>query len=224
MKKNYLCICTLVSIIMLSLVSYAGEWKNDENGYWYQNDDGSYKIGWYQDVDEKWYYFDNQTGYMLTDTSTPDGYIVNEDGEWEDEMKEGIYFNENKYKNKAEFKVTSYPAYPYTQRKEFDNPLPVTVYYNNEYDCDNIKVTILSVGLNKDGILYAEYEMSTDSYVYEIKVTTRYKLADGTYTTLEDSKTSVYMNGNSKDSYELVPDAEGIKPVSAEIYIDANKY
>lgn len=49
----------------LAMTSYAGEWKLDHVGWWYQNDDGSYaKDGWAH-IDNVWYWFD-EAGYMET--------------------------------------------------------------------------------------------------------------------------------------------------------------
>jgi len=51
------------------------------NGKWYfLNSDGSMATGWV-----KWngiWYYQEQSGAMLADTKTPDGYYVNENGEW----------------------------------------------------------------------------------------------------------------------------------------------
>lgn len=65
----------------------AGEWKKDSKGWWWQNDDGSYPTSSWQWLDgnkdgvAECYYFDN-TGYMLENTKTPDGNIVNSEGAW----------------------------------------------------------------------------------------------------------------------------------------------
>lgn len=71
-----------------SMAAYAGEWKFDDTGWWYQNDDGSYPTDkWEWIVQELTsglaycYYFDSN-GYILKDTTTPDGYQVNPDGVW----------------------------------------------------------------------------------------------------------------------------------------------
>lgn len=56
-------------------------WKQDQNGWWYQTVDGNYlKDGW-ADLDGHYYYF-NEEGYLLVNTTTPDGYLVDENGSW----------------------------------------------------------------------------------------------------------------------------------------------
>ena len=52
-----------------------------ENGIWYYlNQSGSMETGWFT-VSDKWYYA-NESGALAINTTTPDGYIVNADGEW----------------------------------------------------------------------------------------------------------------------------------------------
>lgn len=56
-------------------------WKLDSTGWWYQNADGSYPKSTWQQIDGKYYYF-NEIGYMLANTTTPDGYQVDANGVW----------------------------------------------------------------------------------------------------------------------------------------------
>ena len=75
-----------------------GEWvQTPENGkWWYRNADGSYPANSWQQIGDKWYFFDAQgymatgwiqwedycadTGEMLTNCLTPDSYWVGDDG------------------------------------------------------------------------------------------------------------------------------------------------
>lgn len=69
-----------------AVTSYAG-WKQDDTGYWWQNEDGSYLTnGWHWldgngDGISECYYFDGN-GYMAANTTTPDGYTVDGSGAW----------------------------------------------------------------------------------------------------------------------------------------------
>ena len=52
-----------------------------ENGIWYYlNQSGSMETGWFT-VSDKWYYA-NESGALAINTTTPDGYTVNANGEW----------------------------------------------------------------------------------------------------------------------------------------------
>lgn len=67
--------------LSLPVLSFAGQWKLDNNGWWYQNDDGSWTSNGWQLINGQYYYF-NGSGYMLANTTTPDGYYVGADGAW----------------------------------------------------------------------------------------------------------------------------------------------
>lgn len=89
MKNKRLLTIGLTAALMAlaSLTAFAGEWKQNETGWWYQKDDGTwYSNGWQwidgnNDGVSECYYF-NADGYMLANTTTPDGYRVNADGAW----------------------------------------------------------------------------------------------------------------------------------------------
>ena len=79
MKKTKLLIAACCASAIFSMSSLAGEWKQNETGWQYQNDDGSYAANGWQEISGKQYYFD-ANGYMLHDTTTPDGQQVGNDG------------------------------------------------------------------------------------------------------------------------------------------------
>lgn len=74
------------SSIMVSS-SWAGTWKQNNVGWWFDNGNGTYPASTWQWIDgnndgiAECYYFD-RAGYMLANTSTPDGYQVNASGAW----------------------------------------------------------------------------------------------------------------------------------------------
>ena len=78
-------VATMLSMLAIS-TAFAGEWKSDNAGWWYQNDDGSYPTNTWQWIDgngdgvSESYYF-NENGYLITNSSK-DGYTVNADGAW----------------------------------------------------------------------------------------------------------------------------------------------
>lgn len=89
MRKSFIKVLTTTALLSMlaSSTVFAGEWKSDNNGWWYQNDDGSYPTNTWQWIDgngdgiSESYYF-NENGYMLANTVTPDNYTVNADGAW----------------------------------------------------------------------------------------------------------------------------------------------
>lgn len=74
-----------LSAVFGGITAYAGTWKQDASGWWYQNDDGSYLTGWHwldgnnDGTAECYYFYDN--GYMAANTEI-DGYKVDGDGKW----------------------------------------------------------------------------------------------------------------------------------------------
>lgn len=111
--KKFLVLLMSVTITMCStIVSFAGEWKQDNAGWYYQKDDGRYvKNDWLILSDIEKYHFD-QNGYMQTglvevdgiqhyfyedgrmthNWDTPEGYKVDVDGRVIDENTPGINF------------------------------------------------------------------------------------------------------------------------------------
>lgn len=59
------------------------KWVSDEKGWWIQNSDGTYlKNTWYQSPESGLWYYMGADGYMLVNTTTPDGSYVNQSGVW----------------------------------------------------------------------------------------------------------------------------------------------
>ena len=56
-------------------------WQNSGYGWWYQRANGTYPHNEWEIINGIWYYFD-ENGYMLADTTTPDGYYVDINGAW----------------------------------------------------------------------------------------------------------------------------------------------
>ena len=81
MKKLVILLTAVLISTAVSFPSFAGEWKQDETGWWYDNGDSSFaKDGWHW-IDGKCYYFTSD-GYCLINTASPDGYTVDESGAW----------------------------------------------------------------------------------------------------------------------------------------------
>lgn len=67
--------------LSVSFASFAGQWEADENGWKYQNDDGSYMANQGQWIDDKYYYFNND-GYIIYNTITPEEQWIGGEGYW----------------------------------------------------------------------------------------------------------------------------------------------
>ncbi len=59
-------------------------WEPVDTGWKFKQEDGTYLTNsWKQGQDGKWYYL-NEDGWMLKDTTTPDGFYVGADGVWDE--------------------------------------------------------------------------------------------------------------------------------------------
>jgi hypothetical protein len=83
MRKSFVKVVTLTAALSMlaSSTAFAGQWKQENSTWKYQNDDGSYVTNNWQWIDGKSYCFDSN-GNMYANTTTPDGYTVNTDGQW----------------------------------------------------------------------------------------------------------------------------------------------
>lgn len=88
MKKKLLTLTAAAAMTLaMTMTAFAGQWLSDANGWWYQNDNGTYPVNTWQWIDgnndgvaESFYF--NEQGYCLMNTTTPDGYTVNPTGAW----------------------------------------------------------------------------------------------------------------------------------------------
>ena len=89
MKLKKLTAAALTAALTLgsSMTVLAAGWQQNSTGWWYQNNDNSYPTNGWQWIDgnndgtAECYYFD-ANGYMLVNTTTPDGYTVDGNGAW----------------------------------------------------------------------------------------------------------------------------------------------
>ena len=51
MKKLHLTAAAAIGVFCISMTSFAGQWRSDANGWWWQNDDGSYPTFCWQWID-----------------------------------------------------------------------------------------------------------------------------------------------------------------------------
>lgn len=86
-KKALALLMVAMMTVGTGMTVMASQWQQNATGWWYQNDDGTWPANGWQWIDgnsdgiAECYYFDGN-GYMLSNTTTPDGYTVNADGAW----------------------------------------------------------------------------------------------------------------------------------------------
>lgn len=92
-KKLFLAAATAALTMAFAGSAFAGTygWQQDANGWTWKTHGGSLASGWHWidgncDNIVECYYVD-ANGYILTNTTTPDGYQVNADGQWTENGK-----------------------------------------------------------------------------------------------------------------------------------------
>ena len=83
MKKRFLSMAAVALALSIStgMTAFAGSWKSDENGKYYENDDGSRPVyaGWFTDPEDGAMYYMDPDGYAMTNTKV-EGYRLDDDG------------------------------------------------------------------------------------------------------------------------------------------------
>jgi len=80
---NNVCASGVLSNMYLYSKGKFYQWKSNSKGWWVDKKSGGYLTNaWFQSpVSGLWYYM-GADGYMLTNTTTPDGYRVDAGGVW----------------------------------------------------------------------------------------------------------------------------------------------
>ena len=68
MKKKARALALLTTTALFASIpalAYGAGWEQDEQGYWYELEDGSYPADAWMEIDGSWYHFDEK-GYMQT--------------------------------------------------------------------------------------------------------------------------------------------------------------
>jgi len=72
------------AVYSASVIQSMGDWENTNNVWKFKLKNGEFlKYSWIQSAsNDNYYYYLNYDGVMLTNTITPDGYMVDADGIW----------------------------------------------------------------------------------------------------------------------------------------------
>ena len=87
MKRSAALLMALMVFVGTAMTVMAAGWQQNSTGWWYDNGNGTWPANSWQWIDgngdgvAECYYFDGN-GYMLTNTTTPDGFLVDASGAW----------------------------------------------------------------------------------------------------------------------------------------------
>lgn len=209
MKKAKLLLTTIALTIIMCMTAFAGEWQQDSIGWWYQNDDGTYaKNEWVGN------YYCGSDGYMLVNTTTPDGYTVGADGAWDGNAKnDGSYYSEEGMGDKVvSGLVVSAPSY-LNITNDGNSNFSIWAHYGDEkYDKELLVNTIGGYS----GIVYLQPEReytleikssgnwSVKAYLIEISVSDTFSGAGDYVTPMFIPSSNVYaINGGNKSNFTI---------------------
>lgn len=87
MKRSAALLMALMVFVGTAMTVMAAGWQQNSTGWWYDNGNGTWPANSWQWIDgngdgvAECYYFDGN-GYMLSNTTTPDGFQVDASGAW----------------------------------------------------------------------------------------------------------------------------------------------
>ena len=149
---------------LMALSAMAGVWKQDNVGWWYDNGNGTYPSNSWQWIDgdnngtAECYYFD-RTGYMLANTTTPDGYQVNGSGAW---VENGTVKTRN-------VRATGQTGYTKSNSKSEEKKSNSNSNNSNRQNSSDTRGETKKKEKKSQYLLYKEDPLYYSSYVYKEK-------------------------------------------------------
>jgi hypothetical protein len=164
----------VISALVLNTIGASAEWRQDNNGWWY-SEDNSCATGW-RYIDGNWYYFYSD-GYMAKDTAI-DGYYLNSNGAWTDSLPIKYRMITNSLSNVIDMKI----KYEDTNKNKTINDKELigkiydsitstkTVTYINPNDLHSqLSDPIYSIQINyNDGKSDLIYSDATGEYIFRV--------------------------------------------------------
>ena len=171
MRKK-LSVISMIIALMMTAPAYAGQWRVDNTGWWYQEDNGSYPREAWRFINGSWYYFYSNgymahdawisglyyvgsDGRMLTNTITPDGYQVDANGKWVTE-------NRN---NRFGKPVEGYYVYSYTNNVD-DNYIVEPEYIGEQAMVRVLNGKTIEVIVDGMVLLFEGLEIDGETHYY----------------------------------------------------------
>lgn len=238
--KRWLNLAVLcMAVLSFSIRAFAGTFENTGDGWRYRKEDDSYaKSEWV--LEQGQYYYLDQNGLMVADTTTPDGYLVAADGSWVTEQQATGGYVRTPYDNLPYYYDPDWRRYIFDESTDYaevsDNivlaavrgiiPVSELSEMNRAVYGEVCKFLI--------GIDYgaSDYEMA--KRVYE-EITGRAVYHEGKYEQSDDEVYSILVNGTGKcvgfaRTYKLLANAVGLKCEFREdmahmwngVYVDGN--
>ena len=189
MKKTILHVLVVSLVIAsVSFPSFAGQWQKGQgpniDKWCYLNDDGSWATNGWKIIDGTFYYFDAD-GWMLANTTTPDGGKVGADGAWIQEESSSATANSSSTQDDQSLYPVKAPdnvhwtdtfqiswAFGKNRNGQLHHIYGIRVYNENTGECISrssgtmsLNGTYVTLGLLDEAV---EKMVSGDSYYFEV--------------------------------------------------------
>lgn len=199
MKKLKLISAVAAISLLACFNAFAGEWKEDDIGWRYNNDDNTYATDEWRWINGTCYFF-NSDGYCLMDTTTPDGYMVSGSGAWtvdgvvQTQIQQGQkyelgdltilhpegfeYDAESSGKMEISFDSSEYLASMVVMIRSKETGFDFEKYIQSEYHNSTDQSTVVFNGKTwtrsgftaKGGVTYAYYNRYSEKKLYTVLI------------------------------------------------------
>ena len=180
----------ILSTLMIG-TAFAGGWRMGSKGWWYDLDNGQYYSNGWQWIDgngdgqAECYYFD-QSGWMLSNTITPDSFIVDVNGAWT--VSGTVQTKQVQLTNVGQQNQTNGNG-EFLNLEGIDDP-------TGAYDEDNTAV----IRTRKGGLFIMVQKGDGDAYIYP-----KTRIDKNKYYSIFDSNTIVEFNGKNLTMSSIDP-------------------
>lgn len=211
-------LCLMVFICPMSV--FAGTFEETSSGWRYRKDDGNYaRAEWV--ADQGVYYYLDENGIMMADTTTPDGYLVGEDGSWVMEKQVMGGYVRTPYDNRSYYFDPEWQVFVFDETTDY-------AWVTDTLVLSAVRgITPASELSEKNRAVYEEvckfltgFDYGASDYekakrIYE-EITSRAVYHEGKYVQADDEVHSILVAGTGKcvgfaRTYKLPANAVGLK-------------
>lgn len=238
--KRWLSLAVLcLTVLSCPIRAFAGTFENTGDGWRYQKEDGGYaKSEWV--LDQGQYYYLDQNGRMMANTTTPDGYLVAEDGSWVTERQVMGGYVRTPYDNLPYYYDPDWRRYIFDENTDYAEVSDHNVLAAVRGIIPTSELSEMNRAVYDEvckfltGFDYGASDYEKAKQVYE-EITGRAVYHEGKYEQADDETYSILVNGTGKcvgfaRAYKLLANAVGLKCEFREdmahmwngVYVDGN--
>lgn len=219
--KRWLGLAVLcMAVLVCPIRAFAGAFENTGDGWRYRKEDGSYaRSEWV--LEQNQYYYLDQNGRMMANTTTPDGYLVAADGSWVTERQVMGGYVRTPYDNQSYCYDPDWRRYIFDESTDYaevsdHNVLAAVRGIISASELSEMNRAVYDeVCKFLTGFDYGASDYEKAKQVYE-EITGRAVYREGEYEQADDETYSILVTGTGKcvgfaRAYKLFANAVGLK-------------